>query len=75
MKCQALQRRLVLQTEASAAREAQIHEQERLYAELKGILARQPGPEAANRVSELQVRGCLVGCACKSQACHACVLG
>ena len=57
MKCQALQKRLILQTEANASREARIHEQERLYAELKAILARQPGPEAANRVFELQVRG------------------
>jgi hypothetical protein len=60
MKCQALQRRLILAMEASAAKEAQIGEQEALYVELKAVLARQPGPEAATRVSELQASSCLL---------------
>lgn len=55
MKCQALQRRLITTTEACVEKDAQIQEQEKLYLELKAILARQPGPEAALHISALQV--------------------
>lgn len=55
MKCQALQRRLITTTEACVEKDAQIQEQEKIYVELKAILARQPGPEAALHISALQV--------------------
>ncbi len=55
MKCQALQRRLITTTEACVEKDAQIQEQEKLYRELKAILTRQPGPEAALHISALQV--------------------
>jgi len=55
MKCQALQRRLIATTEACVGKDAQIAEQERLHLELKAVLARQPGPEAALHISALQV--------------------
>lgn len=55
MKCQALQRRLIATTEACVEKDAQIQEQEKLHLELKAILARQPGPEAALKISELEV--------------------
>ena len=56
MRCQALQRRLILATEANVAKDCEIQEAEKLHLELKAILARQPGPEVALRVSELQAR-------------------
>ncbi|BDA44058.1 Cilia- and flagella-associated protein 58 [Coccomyxa sp. Obi] len=56
MKCQALQRRLITTTEACVEKDAQIQEQEKLYLELKAILARQPGPEAALHISALQAQ-------------------
>lgn len=55
MKCQALQKRLIATTEACVERDAQIQEQEKLHMELNAILARQPGPEAALKISELEV--------------------
>ncbi|CAL8470043.1 g9585 [Coccomyxa elongata] len=56
MKCQALQRRLITTTEACVEKDAQIQEQEKIYLELKAILARQPGPEAALHISALQAQ-------------------
>ena len=35
-----------------------IQEKEKLYMELKNILARQPGPEVAEQLSIYQVRAC-----------------
>lgn len=55
MKCQALQKRLIAATEACVEKDARIQEQEKVYLELKAILARQPGPEAALHISALQV--------------------
>lgn len=37
-----------------------LQEKEKLYVELKGILARQPGPEVAEQLSIYQVRVCVV---------------
>ncbi len=55
MKCQALQKRVIAAAEACVEKDAQIQEQEKLHQELKAILARQPGPEAAFKISELEV--------------------
>jgi uncharacterized protein (DUF2336 family) len=59
MKCQALQKRLITTTEACVEKDAQLQEQEKMYAQLKAALARQPGPEAATQISELQVTICI----------------
>ncbi|KAK9915507.1 hypothetical protein WJX75_000051 [Coccomyxa subellipsoidea] len=56
MKCQALQKRLIAATEACVEKDARIQEQEKIYLELKAILARQPGPEAALHISALQAQ-------------------
>jgi chromosome segregation ATPase len=53
-KIQTLQRRLVAKTEETAEKDALIAEKERLYGELKSILARQPGPELAEQLSVYQ---------------------
>jgi len=53
-KIQTLQRRLVAKTEETAEKDALIAEKERLYGELKKILARQPGPELAEQLSVYQ---------------------
>lgn len=50
-KVQTLQRRLIAKTEEVVGKDLVIQEKERLYLELKNILARQPGPEAAEKVS------------------------
>ena len=44
-KVQSLQKRLIAAHEEIMQREALIQEKERLYKELRTILARQPGPE------------------------------
>ena len=56
LKVQALQRRLIGQTEAVAERELHIAEQTRSLAELKARLARQPGPEAVEQLGGMQAR-------------------
>ena len=56
LKVQALQRRLIGQTEAVAERELHIAEQTRSLAELKTRLARQPGPEAVEQLGGMQAR-------------------
>ena len=55
MKCQALQRRLIFAIEACVEKDHRIAKLEKLQEELKAILARQPGPESAVLISDLQV--------------------
>merc|ERR1711865_359884 len=53
-KIQALQRRLISKTEEVVEKDLLIQEKEKLYVELKNILARQPGPEVAEQLSVYQ---------------------
>lgn len=53
-KIQALQKRLITKTEEVVHKELLIQEKEKLYTELKHILARQPGPEVAEQLSIYQ---------------------
>jgi chromosome segregation ATPase len=53
-KIQALQKRLIMKTEEVVEKELLIQEKEKLYVELKHILARQPGPEVAEQLSAYQ---------------------
>ncbi|KAA0151538.1 hypothetical protein FNF27_07110 [Cafeteria roenbergensis] len=53
-KVQTLQRRLISKTQEAVEKEVAIQEKERLYAELKELLARQPGPEMAQRLAAFQ---------------------
>ena len=53
-KIQALQKRLIAKTEEVVQKELLIQEKEKLYTELKHILARQPGPEVAEQLSIYQ---------------------
>jgi hypothetical protein len=53
-KIQTLQKRLITKTEEVVERDLLIQEKEKLYIELKNILARQPGPEAAEQLSTYQ---------------------
>jgi len=54
LKIQALQKRLIDKTEEVVEKELAIQEKEKLYVELKQILARQPGPEVAEQLSLYQ---------------------
>eukprot|EP00887_Chlorella_sp_A99_P000486 scaffold17.g486.t1 len=54
LKIQALQRRLISKTEEVVEKDLLISEKEKLYLELKSILARQPGPQAAEQLSLYQ---------------------
>lgn len=54
-KIQTLQRRLIAKTEEVVEKGLIIQEKEKLYNELKGILARQPGPEVADQLSTYQL--------------------
>ena len=60
-KIHMLQRRLIEKSEEVVDKELLIHHKEKLYLELKNILARQPGPEVAEQLSlyqhSLQERG------------------
>ena len=56
-KIQTLQKRLIAKTEEVVEKDLLIQEKEKLYMELKNILARQPGPEVAEQLSIYQVRG------------------
>ncbi|CAK8688850.1 cilia- and flagella-associated protein 58-like [Clavelina lepadiformis] len=58
-KVQALQKRLIQKTEEVVEKELLIQEKEKLYIELKHILARQPGPEVAEqlRIYQETLRG------------------
>merc|ERR1712150_307035 len=49
-KIQTIQRRLIKKTEEVVEKELLIQEKEKLYLELKHILARQPGPEVAEQL-------------------------
>ena len=53
-KVQALQRRLIEKTEEIVKKEVAIQEKEKMYIELREILARQPGPEVTEQLSEFQ---------------------
>ena len=53
-KIQTLQKRLIAKTEEAVEKELLIQEKEKLYVELKNILARQPGPEVAEQLSVYQ---------------------
>merc|ERR1712072_1311254 len=53
-KVQGLQKRLISKTEEVVEKDLLIQEKEKLYVELKNILARQPGPEVAEQLSVYQ---------------------
>ena len=53
-KIQTLQKRLIAKTEEAVEKDLLIQEKEKLYVELKNILARQPGPEVAEQLSVYQ---------------------
>merc|ERR1711972_359456 len=53
-KIQTLQKRLIDKTEVIVEKDLIIQEKERLYAELKNILARQPGPEVIEQLTVYQ---------------------
>ena len=53
-KIQTLQKRLIPKTEEVVEKDLLIQEKEKLYVELKNILARQPGPEVAEQLSVYQ---------------------
>ncbi|KAI0235754.1 Cilia- and flagella-associated protein 58 [Lamellibrachia satsuma] len=53
-KIQTLQKRLIAKTEEVVEKELLIQEKEKLYVELKHILARQPGPEVAEQLQIYQ---------------------
>mmetsp|Transcript_9593 Transcript_9593/g.21708 ORF Transcript_9593/g.21708 Transcript_9593/m.21708 type:complete len:403 (-) Transcript_9593:263-1471(-) len=53
-KIQALQKRLIAKTEEVVEKDVYIQEKDKVYCELKKILAQQPGPEVAERLSVYQ---------------------
>ena len=53
-KIATLQKRLIAKTEEVVEKDMLVQEKETLYLELKGILARQPGPEVAEQLSAFQ---------------------
>ncbi|XP_057188652.1 cilia- and flagella-associated protein 58 isoform X2 [Triplophysa rosa] len=53
-KIHSLQRRLISKTQDVVEKELLLQEKEKLYVELKHILARQPGPEAAEKLQVYQ---------------------
>ncbi|KAK7165875.1 hypothetical protein R3I93_005838 [Phoxinus phoxinus] len=53
-KIHCLQRRLIAKTQEVVEKELLLQEKEKLYVELKHILARQPGPEAAEKLQVYQ---------------------
>merc|ERR1711871_1427361 len=53
-KIQTLQKRLIAKTEEVVEKDLLIQEKDKLYIELKNILARQPGPEVAEQLSVYQ---------------------
>jgi chromosome segregation ATPase len=53
-RIQLLQRRLIAITEQCVDRDATIQEKDKLFVELKAILARQPGPEVAEQLNVYQ---------------------
>ena len=61
-KVQTLQKRLIAKTEEVVEADLLIQEKEKLYVELKNILARQPGPEVAEQLSIYQVTRSWASC-------------
>merc|ERR1712028_56245 len=53
-KIHTLQKRLIAKTEEVVEKDMLIQEKEKLYVELKNILARQPGPEVAEQLTVYQ---------------------
>jgi len=53
-KIQTLQQRLIVKTELVVEKDLLLQEKEKLYVELKNLLARQPGPEVAEQLSKYQ---------------------
>lgn len=53
-KIQTLQKRLISKTEEVVEKEIMIQQKEKLYIELKNILARQPGPEVVEQINIYQ---------------------
>ena len=53
-KIQTLQKRLIQKTEEVVEKDLVLLEKDKLYVELKNILARQPGPEVAEQLSVYQ---------------------
>ena len=53
-RAHALQRTLIRKTEEVAAKDALVQQKEKLYVELRAILARQPGPEVAEQLNLYQ---------------------
>merc|ERR1719231_1397453 len=53
-RAHALQRSLIRKTEEVAAKDSLIQQKEKLYVELRAILARQPGPEVAEQLNLYQ---------------------
>ena len=53
-KIQTLQKRLIAKTEEVVEKDLLIQEKDKLYLDLKNILARQPGPEVAEQLSIYQ---------------------
>jgi chromosome segregation ATPase len=53
-KIQTLQKRLIQKTESVVEKDLLLQEKEKLYVELKNLLARQPGPEVAEQLSKYQ---------------------
>jgi len=51
LKVKTLQKRLIAKTEEVVEKDALIQEKEKLYVQLKNILARQPGPEVAEQLA------------------------
>ncbi|KAK7904283.1 hypothetical protein WMY93_016890 [Mugilogobius chulae] len=51
-KVQSLQKRLIAKTQELEERELLLQEKEKLYVELKHVLARQPGPEMAEQLQQ-----------------------
>lgn len=54
-KVQTLQKRLIAKTEEVVEKNLAIQEKEKLYCELKQVLARQPGPEVIEQISVYKV--------------------
>ncbi|KAL7390317.1 hypothetical protein ABVT39_018730 [Epinephelus coioides] len=54
LKVQSLQKRLIAKMQEHEEHELLLQEKEKLYVELKHILARQPGPEAAEQLQQCQ---------------------
>jgi len=53
-KIQSLQKRLIAKTEEVSEKDVLIQEKEKLYIELKNILAKQSGPEVGDKLAEYQ---------------------